>query len=115
MNDSTITPYAKIRGGLQGVALFTKPSTVRWVRPLDGESETYIIETCRQDEIGDTIFIEALSGDTVVKIALPPKAAAAIASQRESLTSRRRSAAGRARAQADKAAGRAPGFMRRAG
>src|SRR6266566_4872244 len=98
---------------MHGVALFTKPSTIKNVQNITGESETFVIETCRHNELGDFIFIEMMDRDGVTRVALPSKAANAIAAQRESLTDRRRSIAGKTNAQARKDRGELPGFMRK--
>lgn len=120
-NDNTVAKYDRIRGGLHGVAMFTKPSTIKNVEVVTGRAETFIIETARHElrtgeegQMGDTIFIECMDETGVTRLALPPRVANAIAAQRESLTTRRRSAAGRARAEADRLAGKVPGFMRKA-
>jgi len=109
-NQNQISKYDRIRGGLEGVALFTKPSTVRNVQTLTGTAETFVVETARQ---GDTIFVECMDENGVTRLALPPKVANAIASQRDSLTARRRSRAAKTNAQARKDRGELPGFMRR--
>lgn len=107
MNDNnsnmseTITKYDRIRGGMVGIGITTKPSTVRNVAFLSGKAETFIVETIRdQERGGDFIFVECLdeTGDT--RLALPPRVADAIARQRESLTKKSRSRAAQARARA---------------
>lgn len=85
-----VKKFDRIRGGMEGVALFTKPSTIKNVQNITGESETFVIETCRHAEMGDFIFVEMVDRDGVTRLALPPKAADAIAAQRDSLTTRRR-------------------------
>lgn len=107
-----VKKFDRIRGGMEGVALFTRPSTIKNVQNITGESETFVIETCRHAENGDFIFVEMVDRDGVTRIALPPKVADAIASQRESLTSRRRSIAGKRIAKARKDRGELPGFMK---
>ena len=107
-----VKKYDRIRGGMEGVALFTKPSTIKNVQNITGESETFVIETCRHAEMGDFIFVEMVDRDGVTRVALPPKAADAIASQRESLTARRRSIASKATAKARKDRGEVPAFMK---
>jgi hypothetical protein len=107
-----VKKFDRIRGGMQGVALFTKPTTIKNVQNITGESETFVIETCRHAEMGDFIFIEIVDRDGVTRVALPPKAADAIAAHRESLTSRRRSIASKATARARKDRGELPGFMK---
>lgn len=110
----TISKFDRIRGGLQGVALFTKPSTIKTVQNITGKSESFIVETCRFDELGgDFIFIEMVDENGVVRVALPPKVANVIASQRDSLTARRRSAAGKRVAKERKDRGELPGFMKK--
>jgi len=110
--DSTISKYDRVYGGLQGVSLFTKPSTVKHVQYLTGRTETFVIQTARHEELGDFVFIECMDESGVTRLALPPKVANLIASQRDSLTTRRRSIAGKriAKERADR--GELPGFMR---
>jgi len=110
-NDNTVSKYDRVRGGLEGVALFTKPSTVKNTQIITGKSETFVIETARHAELGDTIFVECMDDAGVTRLALPPKVANAIASQRESLTSRRRSILSKENARARKERGELPGFM----
>jgi hypothetical protein len=88
----------RIRGGLAEIAMFTKPSTVKSVQALTGKSETFVVETCRHEELGDYIFVEMLDENGVVRIALPLKVANLIASQHDAPTARRRSAVGGAAA-----------------
>jgi len=114
MNDeSTVSKFDRIRGNLDGVALFTKPSTIKNVQAITGKAETFVIETCRRDDLGDFIFVECVDESGVTRLALPPKVSAIIASQRDSLTKRRRSAASKRVAQARKDRGEVPGFMRK--
>ncbi len=112
-NDNTVAKYDRVRGGLEGIALFTRPSTIKNVQIVTGKSETFVVETARHEELGDTIFIEMMDDVGVTRLALPPRVANAIASQRDSLTARRRSIAGRAQAKARKDRGELPGFMRK--
>lgn len=111
-NDNTVKKYDRVRGGLEGVALFTKPSTVKNVQIITGKTETFVVETARHEELGDYIFVECMDEAGVTRLALPPRVANAIASQRESLTARRRSRAAKATAQGRKDRGELPGFMR---
>lgn len=115
--DHSINKYDRLRGGLEGVALFVaRPSTIRNVQQITGKSETFMIETGRSEELGgDFIFIECLDEGVPVRLALPPRVANVIAAQRESLTRRRRSIAGKAQAKARMERGELPGFMRKRG
>lgn len=113
-DDNTIGKFDRIRGGLQGVALFTKPSTIKNVQNITGKSETFVVETARYDELGgDFIFVELVDENGVVRIVLPPRVANIISSQKDSLTTRRRSRAGKLVAQARKDRGELPGFMKK--
>ena len=111
-DDNTVAKYDRVRGGLEGVALFTKPSTIKNVQIITGKTETFVVETARHGELGDTIFIECMDEDGVTRLALPPKVAEAIARQRDSLTTRSRSRAAKAIAQERKERGEVP-FMRK--
>jgi hypothetical protein len=72
----------------------------------------YIVQTYRQKDAGDTIFLECVSKDGNVRLPIPPQVSDAIARQRDVLTGKSRSRAAKASAQARKAAGILPGFMR---
>lgn len=113
MPDSTISKYDRLRGNLHDVALFTRPSTIKNVQNLTGQAETFVVETCRSEDLGDYIFIECVDETGVTRLALPPRVANIIASQRDSLTARRRSAAGRRVAAERMDRGELPGFMRK--
>jgi len=110
---TTISKYDRIRGQMQDVALFTKPSTIRNVETLTGKAETFVVETCRHAELGDYIFVECVDESGVVRLCCPPKVADAIAAHRDSLTARRRRIAGRATAQARKDRGEKPAFLKK--
>ena len=112
-NDNTISRYDRTRGNLEGVALFTKPSTIKNVEILPGKAATYIVETARLED-GDTVFVECLDDTGVTRLALPPRVANAIAAQRDALSARRRSIAAKALAKQRKDRGELPGFMRKA-
>jgi hypothetical protein len=112
-NDYTIPKYNRIRGGLN--AVFTRPTSFKVVQETVGLSETYTIETGR-DESGDHCFVERVDENTTVtRIYLPPKVLNAIQRQRDSLTARARSRRGKEAAQARKDRGELPGFMRKKG
>lgn len=114
MSDNTITKYDRLYSDLHDVSrLYTRPSTVKNVQLLTGKAETFIVETVRHEERGDYIFIESMDETGLTRLALPPKVANAIASQRDSLTSRRRSIASRAIARARMDRGELPGFLRK--
>lgn len=98
-NDNTISKYDRLRGSLEHIAMFTRPSTIKNVENITGKSSTFVIETCRHNELGgDFIFVECVDEAGVTRLALPPKVANIIASQRDALTTKRRSLAGKLRA-----------------
>jgi hypothetical protein len=115
--------FDRLLGQLHGLpdVTNTKPSTLRTLTPLLGTSQMYIVQTYRQ-QVGkedgettrarDTIFLECVSKDGSVRLAIPPPVADAIARQRESLTGKVRSKTGKRIAEERKARGEVPGFMR---
>ncbi len=94
--------------------LRTKAANVRHVPPLGvGGAQTFIVQTIRQKERGDTIFLELVNNTGTTRIVIPPKVANLIARQRDGLTRRAKIKAGRDRAANDKALGIVPGFLRK--
>jgi hypothetical protein len=78
----------------------TRPATVV-ATPLMGVggTTTWIIQTSRIPEQGDTIFLQAiLPNGTAYRLPVPPRVADVIARQREQLTKHNRRAAARASA-----------------
>lgn len=113
----TVDKFDRLMGALTNLpdVTHTKPSTVTTVSPLIGAAQTFIIETYRQREVGDTIFLVYVDGDTSIRIAIPPPVADAIARQRDSLTTKVRKKVGKALAAERKARGELPGFMKAKG
>jgi hypothetical protein len=95
-DEYTIDKYDRLFSAMHDVSLFTKPSTVQIVQSLTGKTESFIVQTCRHDDNGDYIFIQRIDETGTVRIAVPPKVANLIASQRDSLTKRRRSISSKA-------------------
>lgn len=86
----TIQKYDRIRGLLEGIALFTKPTTVKRVENVTGKAETFTVETARTEH-GDYLFVELSDEDGLTRVAIPPKVTAIIARHSASLTKRNRS------------------------
>lgn len=107
--------FDRVIGSLHGLpdVATTKPSTIRDVTEMVGDSQVFIVQTYRQKEKGDTIFLECSNKSGTVRLAIPPPVADAIARQRDSLTTKSRVSAGKANAQARKDRGELPGFMKR--
>jgi hypothetical protein len=116
MSENNITPdlFDKRIADLHGIpdVLQTQPRVIRDI-PVYGMSESFSIQTFRQKELGDTIFLERTNKDGTVRIAIPPTVAAIIHRQYDQLTGRSRSKAAKATAQARKEAGIMPGFLRK--
>lgn len=110
----TVDKFDRMIGALVGLpdVAKTQPSTVVALSPLIGESQTFILQTYRQRDVGDTIFLQYVDADGSKRIVIPPAAADAIARQRDSLTLKVRKRIGKESAAARKARGELPGFMR---
>jgi hypothetical protein len=107
--------FDRLIGSLHGLpdVLSSKPSTIRTLSPLIGSAQTFIVQTYRQREQGDTIFVECVSGDGSFRLAIPPKVAEAIARQRDTLSTQARKKAAVAAAADRKARGIKPAFLKR--
>jgi hypothetical protein len=90
----------------------TKASTLRTVTPILELAQTWIVQTYRHRERGDTILIEYIGAEGSIRLALPADVANCIARQRDALTAKSRSRAARAEPRRPKAAGIQPGFLK---
>ena len=118
MSDDTnkaFDTYDRQIGALKGLpdVIEVKPSTVRVTIPLLGLSQTFIVQTIRQRDVGDHVFLETVSRDGAIRIVLPPQVADTIARQRDALTAKSRSKAAKALAQGRKERGELPAFLTR--
>jgi hypothetical protein len=106
--------YDRRMGMLDGLpdVVRTRPRTLRVTTPLLGNVQTWIVQSWRQAEVGDTVFLERVGRDGALRLVIPPKVANAIAAQREALTDKNRSRAAREKAQERKLAGIVP-FQRK--
>ena len=91
----------------------TKATTVRAMTPVLELAQTFIVQTYRHRENGDTVFIEYIGTEGSIRLALPPAVAETIARQRNALTTKNRKAAGRHQAALRKAAGIRPAFLKK--
>ena len=96
-NRDPTTPYVDtfdwaigVLDGLPDVA--HSQVAVRRVVPLLGVGGTqlYVVQTYRQKEQGDTIFLEHVSETGTVRLVIPPQVSSVIARQREQLTAKTR-------------------------
>jgi len=109
------TVYDRTMRALHGIpdATAVKPATVRTMHPVLELAQTFIVQTYRHRENGDTIFVEYVSTEGMVRIALPPAVADCIARQRDALSSKNRKIAARNEAARRKAQGIKPGFLKK--
>lgn len=108
-----VDKFDRIMGSLDGRPDVTKSAatTIRLARPLVG-AETFIVQTYREREKGDTICVEYASSEGLVRIALPAQVADVIFRQRDALTTKVRKKVGRESAAARKARGEQPAFLK---
>ena len=91
----------------------TRPSVQRVIPPLGvGGTQIYVVQTYRQRDQGDMIFLEHVSESGTVRLVIPPQVSNTIARQRDQLTAKARSKAAKAVAQDRKDRGELPGFMK---
>lgn len=115
-NDTTTTtlidPYDRILGNLDGLndVTHTRPTTIATLTPIVGFAQTFIVQTYRQRERGDHVFLQYIDAAGSKRIVIPPEVADAIARQREALTGKVRSKVARAIAQDREARGIVSGF-----
>jgi len=102
-----------VLGQLEGFP-HTKQSTVTDVPPLGvGGSRTFIVQTFRVKDHGDTVFLQAVGAkDMVLRLVIPAKISTLIAKQREALNARSRRVGARAAAATRKKLGIKPGFLK---
>lgn len=98
--------------GLPDVAQ-TKASLIRVVPTFGIGTQTYMIQTFRQREKGDTIFLEQVSENGTVRLVIPSAVADTIARQRASLVKKTRSKAMKAIMEDRIANGFVPSFGRK--
>lgn len=109
----TVDKFDRMLSSLEGQRDTTKskPSTVVVNSPVIGV-QTFIVQTVREPEKGDTVFIQYVDDGGSVRMVLPPGAVNAIIRQRDSLTTKVRKRVGKDSAAARKARGELPGFMK---
>jgi len=112
--EHTIDKFDRALGSLVGIpdVIHTSPSTIRAMSPLIGSSQTFIVQTFRQKESGDTVFVEYVDDSGTVRLVIPPQVTKVILRQYNALTDRSRSKAATAAAEDRKARGIKPGFMK---
>ncbi len=90
----------------------TKASTIVTTTPMIGATRTFIVQTFRVREVGDSIAVQYIDDNGSMRIVLPPEVADAIARQRDALTLKVRKRLGKEQASARKARGEVPAFLK---
>jgi hypothetical protein len=110
-----IDKFDRVHGALADLPDVTKvkASTITTHQALIGATQTFIVQTFRQKEQGDTIFLQYLDAEGSKRIVIPPAVADAIARQRDALTTKSRKRTGREQAEQRKARGELPAFQRK--
>lgn len=105
-----VDSFDRMRAGFDGRpdVVKTRISTVRNVDPLVGNVTTFLVESVRAKDEGDTIFLEVASKDGNIRIVLPPKVTEVIGRQHDGLTTKAKRKNGREQAKARKDKGIAP-------
>ena len=79
--------FDRIIGSIDGLPGVTKarPTSVTTVMPIIGNSQTYVVQTYKDEAEGFYVFLQMVDSEGRARIAIPPKVAAAIYRQREAL------------------------------
>lgn len=77
----------------------TAPSTKRVLTPVLEYTQTFIVQTYRQRDHGDEIFVEYIGKEGSLRLVLPPPVADLIARQRDALTTKVRRKIAKAKAE----------------
>lgn len=114
-DNQTISYFDRMMGTLTGLpdVVHTKATTLRVVPTFGIGTYVYVVQTFRQRDQGDSIFLEYVSDTGATRIVIPAAVADTIARQRDQLTFKSRSRAGVRRAEDMKAKGIQPGFMKK--
>lgn len=106
--------YDRAYGQAQGFP-HTRPHTITDAGILGvGGVRSYIVQTFRAPEHGDTCFIQIAGPEGLTRVHLPAKVTQTIARQRDALTAQSRSRASKQIADERKARGVRPAFLQKA-
>lgn len=109
MNEPTRS-YDRLMAALNGLpdTAKSRATTVRVIQPILGNVETFIIQTFRQREEGDTIFVEHTGPEGYERYYLPPSVVDVLMRHRDQLETQNRRRVGRRLAEERMAAGIKP-------
>jgi hypothetical protein len=105
-----IDKFDYMLGQLHGLpdVVQTKPTTIRAVTIVG--TQTFIVQTVRQRDTGDTVFLEHVDETGTTRMVIPPNVTDVIARQRDTLATQVRRRVGKALAAQRLTNGHAPGF-----
>lgn len=111
---SILSHFDRMIGSLHGLpdVVHTKPTVLRVVPPFGLGTHLYTVQTYRQRDQGDTVFLEHVSEAGTTRLVIPPSVVDAIVRQRDALTVKVRSRIGKINAEERKRLGLKPGFMK---
>jgi len=110
----TLNHFDTLLGKLDGLPDVVKTkAAVQRVIPVFGiGTHLYTVQTFRQRDEGDTVFLEHVDANGTTRLVIPAEITEIIARQRQALTDKSRSRAAKQTAADRKAAGLKPGFMK---
>lgn len=113
-NGSRLSHFDKTLGALDGLpdVVGTKATTLRVVPTFGIGTHIYVIQTFRQRDRGDIIFLEHVSENGTTRLVIPSSVADTIARQRKAISKRTRSKAMKVVAEDRMAQGLKPSFMK---
>lgn len=106
----TVDPFDRLYGALVGLpdVVASREATIT-VADL-ATASTWIVQTIRQRETGDTVFVQRVDKAGAIRVAFPPAVAEAIARQRDTLATKARAKVARQLAAERRHAGIPSGF-----
>mgnify|MGYP000638534327 CR=1 FL=1 len=86
-------PFDRLLGSLEGLpdVARVKPATIRVTQPLGvGGTQLFVVQTLRQRDLGDYVFIEYVDASGAQRMMLPPEVTALVARQRDAISAKNR-------------------------
>jgi hypothetical protein len=112
----TVDNYSRLMGSLDGLpdVIQTRPTPHQHIPQFGiGGVEMFTVQTFRQREVGDTIFLMHSSSSGTIRLVIPPKVAEIIARQHDQVGKTNRKKQAKRVAQERMDAGIMPGFMKK--
>lgn len=109
----TVDAFDRALGEISGLPDVTSSREATITVTSIVESSTFIVQTFRQRDVGDRLFVQRIDKHGSVRMFFPPRVVDAIARQRDALTGKTRSKAAKTVAADRKAAGIEPTHLLR--